>query len=491
MFRYGFKPSTTIGTTAVAPKFKVAAPGLAGSRRSFSHSSRWAKQRVVILGSGWGGYELMRKVDKRSYDVVMVSPNTYFAMTPLLASTAVGTIEFRCALEPVRRYPQVVSFQAQATSIDLKNKSINCLPTVGGSASKLKNGSESPGTEVGSSRDFEHSALYPGVKPFALDYDILTISVGCYSQTFNTPGVKEFGHFLKDVKDARRIRSRILECFELAASPTVTDVERANLLHFVVVGGGPTGIEFAAELHDLIEEDMKRHYPHVSKFCRITIYDVSSTILGAFDKSLVEYAMTQFQRQGVQIKTERHVVKVNKANIEIKEDGTVPFGMLVWSTGLAPNPLIASLKELEHDEKTHSLRVNGHFNPKTVDGKELKDVYVIGDAAMLDQKLPATAQVANQEAVHLAKILNARVRDLPLPGPFEFHNQGIMTYIGNWKALFDRSGATQDGFREGGRFAWLLWRSAYWVKAMSWRNRCTLAFYWFANWIFGRSITRF
>lgn len=77
-----------------------------------------------------------------------------------------------------------------------------------------------------------------------------------YSQTFSTPGVKEHAHFLKDVKDARRIRSRILETFELAAQPTLSDVERANLLHFVIVGGGPTGIEFAAELHDLLASDM-------------------------------------------------------------------------------------------------------------------------------------------------------------------------------------------------------------------------------------------
>lgn len=148
--------------------------------------------------------------------------------------------------------------------------------------------------------------------------------------------------------------------------------------------------------------------------------------------------------------------------------------MLVWSTGLAPNPLIESITDLQHDEKTHScveactlclshpvltsapslpsasdrrsalarLTVNDYFQPTYKDGTICEDVYVIGDCASLKEKLPATAQVANQEAKHLSKILNNHVRDRAPPGPFEFKNQGIMTYVGNWNALFDRTNAS-------------------------------------------------
>mgnify|MGYP001569043456 FL=1 len=121
-------------------------------------------------------------------------------------------------------------------------------------------------------------------------------------------------------QDARRIRSRILECFEQAAQPTVNDDERRALLHFVIVGGmtrvpacfaalaetatllrsgGPTGIEFAAELNDLLSTDLLRHYPTLAPMARITVYDVAPKILAAFDSSLVDYAVSQFQRQGV------------------------------------------------------------------------------------------------------------------------------------------------------------------------------------------------
>jgi NADH dehydrogenase len=86
-------------------------------------------------------------------------------------------------------------------------------------------------------------------KPFVIDYDKLVISVGAYAQTFGVPGVKEHATFLKTVSDARRIRNRIIECFEQASQPHLTDAQRAGLLHFAVVGGGPTGIEWSAELH--------------------------------------------------------------------------------------------------------------------------------------------------------------------------------------------------------------------------------------------------
>ncbi len=194
---------------------------------------------------------------------------------------------------------------------------------------------------------------YPGQQPFALPYDKLVIAVGAYSQTFDTPGVKEHAFFLKDVKDARRIRSRILQVMELAAQPTVSDEERRKLLHFVVVGGGPTGTEMASELHDLLESDLKRAYPSLTPLATITIYDVAPQILAAFDKGLVEEATKKFARDGIRIKNNHHVEEVKEASLVIREEGEVPYGLLVWSTGLAPNPLIESITHLKRNEKTH------------------------------------------------------------------------------------------------------------------------------------------
>ncbi|KAF5373261.1 hypothetical protein D9615_007477 [Tricholomella constricta] len=306
-----------------------------------------------------------------------------------------------------------------------------------------------------------------GNTPFPIRYDKLVIAVGAYSQTFNVPGVKENAHFLKDVKDARKIRSRILECFEQANQPTVSDVEKRKLLNFCIVGGGPTGVEFAAELHDLLHSDIAKHYPALARLSKINLYDVAPQILGSFDNSLVK--------------------------MFVEEQGEVPFGLLVWSTGLAPNPLIESITEAKKHERTIGLLTDEHLNVINNDGTKDEDVWVIGDCGIIDgEPLPATAQVASQKGKYLAHKLNKIVKDESAPKPFEFKNFGSLAYIGNWKAIYDRPGV-EEGFmtKESGRVAWLLWRSAYFTMTLSWKNKILVPFYWFLNWIFGRDLTRF
>lgn len=123
-----------------------------------------------------------------------------------------------------------------------------------------------------------------------------------------------------------------------------------------------------------------------------TIYDVASHILGAFDKSLQQYAEDKYTRRGIAIKGNRHVTAVHEGALDIKEEGRVHAGLMVWNTGLAPNPLIDSIDDLEKDPKTHSLQISETFNPRTREGKVLSDVFCIGDASALENKLPATAQ---------------------------------------------------------------------------------------------------
>ncbi|KAA1471917.1 FAD/NAD-P-binding domain-containing protein [Dentipellis sp. KUC8613] len=453
--------------------------------RQFSFSAPRGKQRLVILGSGWGGYEVMRKVDKKRWDVTLVSPNNYFNFTPLLASCSVGTLEYRCAVEPVNRYsPDVRAYQAWCDHIDFQRKTLQCMP-----ATPPLPFEESPAPKIDNT-----TTGFPGTgTPFSVKWDKLVIAVGAYSQTFNVPGVKEHAHFLKDVKDARAIRTRILECFEQANQPIVTDVERRHLLNFCIVGGGPTGVEFAAELHDLLHTDMARHYPALARMAKISLYDVAPKILGNFDRGLAEYAEKKFRRDGITLYTSHHVERVESGKMYVKEQGEVHFGLLVWSTGLAPNPLIKSITELKKHPKTGSIITNDHLNALQADGTPNPDVWAIGDAAIIDTAaLPATAQVANQKARYLTKKLNKLVKDKDAPEPFEFHNQGTLAYLGDWKAIYDRSqAASGPKNKETGRLAWLLWRSAYFTMTLSLRNKILIPTYWFLNWIFGRDLTRF
>ncbi|KAF7439955.1 hypothetical protein PC9H_000292 [Pleurotus ostreatus] len=490
------------------------APAYANSR-AFSSSLPRNKERLVILGSGWGGYEVLRAIDKERWNVTMISPNNYFNFTPLLASCAVGTLEFRCATEPVRRYsPEVVAYQAWCDHIGKPCQRFGEEILILERSATDRFSSETiamctlitfsaPGMPATPPLSFETRSApkadatttqFPGTgTPFTLTYDKLVIAVGAYSQTFDVPGVKEHAHFLKDVKDARAIRTRILECFEQANQPTISDVERRKLLNFCIVGGGPTGVEFAAELHDLLHTEMERHYPGLTRFAKISMYDVAPQILGMFDESLVKYAEKTFKRDGISIFTSHHVERVEPGKLFVKEQGEVPFGLLVWSTGLAPNPLVQSASDVKKDLKTSSIITNDHLNVLKEDGTPYSDVWAIGDAAMIeDARLPATAQVANQKAKYLTKKLNRLVKDKDSPKPFEFHNQGSLAYIGNWKAIYDRSGTGNNVMnKETGRLAWLLWRSAYFTMTLSVRNKILVPTYWFLNWIFGRDLTRF
>ncbi|KAJ8596882.1 NDE1, mitochondrial external NADH dehydrogenase [Rhizopogon salebrosus TDB-379] len=487
-----FKARLSVVCGRVQP---LPAKRLVTAARTFASSAPRSKQRLVILGSGWGGYEILRGIDKKRWNVTIVSPTNAFNFTPLLASCAVGTLEFRCAIEPVRRYSPQVSW---CDAIDFKQKTLKCVPAT-------------PPLEQSASAPLAEKS--PTETGFTLRYDKLVIAVGAYSQTFNVPGVKEHAHFLKDVRDARAIRARIIECkcFEQANQPVLSDIQRRNLLNFCIVGGGPTGVEFSAELHDLLHAELERHYPALARMAKITLYDVAPNILGNFDKSLGVYAEDKFRRDGISIKTRHHVERVEKDRMFVKEQGEVPFGLLVWSTGLAPNPLIQSIDSLEKHEKTHrsveslmdgvalvdicgvsSLFTDQNLNIITKDGHVDPDVWAIGDAANIKgQLLPATAQVANQKGKYLAQKLNKIVKDQEHTKPFEFHNKGSLAYLGDWKAIYDRSSADTVKTKESGRLAWLLWRSAYFTMTLSIRNKILVPTYWFLNWIFGRDLTRF
>ncbi|QUC18622.1 uncharacterized protein UV8b_02863 [Ustilaginoidea virens] len=426
------------------------------------------RERIVILGSGWAGYAAARTLSPSKTCRVLISPRSHFAFTPLLASTSVGTLEFRAAVEPVRRLGLDEFHQGWASAIDFNNKVVRVEANERGDVSAATNQPQVKGEE------------------FDVKYDRLIIAVGCYSQTFGIQGVKEHAHFLRDVGDARAIRLQILQAFETADLPTTPDEERKKLLHFAVVGGGPTGIEFAAELHDLIKEDLSRMYPGLPGYCAITVYDIAPKVLPMFDAKLAAYATETFHRQGIRVKTEHHLTRIRRQGrtlmLQIKEEPEeVGASIVVWSTGLMQNPL---------DPKTGGIVTNSRLQVQLQPAKghpgteTLKDVYAIGDCISVQGGgYPATAQVASQQAVYLAKQLN---KPQGFSRPFHFRNWGVMTYLGGWRAIHQSRADNLKGWA-----AWVLWRTAYLTRSMSLRNKILIPVYWAMTWIFGRDISRF
>ncbi|KAL4868004.1 hypothetical protein BDV12DRAFT_109124 [Aspergillus spectabilis] len=514
------------------PRFSLQGPRVRTATTDILHKPRDDRERVVILGSGWGGYTLSQKLSSKKFAPLVVSPRSYFVFTPLLTDTAGGNLDFSHIVEPVRDPRTKVDFiQAAARAVDLNRKVVLCEPTI------VKSGVTQ--THTDEEDNTRQVKKWETGEPFEVPYDKLVISVGAISKTFKTPGVKDNAIFFRDIGDSRRVRRRVRECFELAVLPTTSPEMRQHLLHFSIVGAGPTGTELAAALRDFIAGDLITLYPDLHGIPRISLYDVAPTVLSMFDESLSRYAMDTMKKEGIDIRTSHHIQDLRWGppgaeppyemdprsclTLTTKEEGKVGVGMCVWVTGNAMNELIShSLREVEgfpansavvKDEsgsqdasqgswsykkapKTGALLVDGHLRVQLQhqDGHTavLQDVFALGDNAVLETGTPpATAQVTSQEAKWLATRLNRG--DMQTSSHFSFHNMGTLAYIGNANALMQLP--EEDGKhlpqKLTGRMAWFVWSSAYLTMTISWRNKLRVAFRWFLNRVFGRDISRY
>lgn len=408
-----------------------------------------SRPTLVVLGTGFGAVSLVKDIDVDRFNVRVVSPRNHFLFTPLLPSTTVGTLEFRSIIEPIRKARKGIQFhQALCTKIRHDEDMIECAGAFKGN-------------------------------PFELKYDYLVVAVGAVSNTFGIPGVEEHAFLLKELSDARAIRQRICECFERAYKPGRTEDEIRGLLHFVVVGGGPTGVEFAAELHDFVTQDVRRWFPDMQQHVRITLLEARGAILTQFDAKLGAYARRHFGRMRVTIRTESMVKEVREDRVILNTGEEIPCGLVVWSTGIGPTKLVADLPFKK--DPMNRLVVDDHF---LVQGA--RNIYAVGDCACVDgQEHPPTAQVAQQEGAYLARILNRMVRQKTAE-PFEYRHMGMLAYIGERRALADLKNVKGRGFA-----TWLFWRSAYVTKLMSFKSKMLVLQDWFRTFLFGRDISHF
>ena len=269
------------------------------------------RQRLVVLGTGWGSYSVLKFVDKKLFDVIVVSPRNHFLFTPLLCSTTVGTLEFRSIIEPVRNtgFRDEHHFQlAEAVALHQDEKKLVCVSTLNNEA-----------------REFY--------------YDKLVIGVGAVGNTFGVSGVFEHAFFLKEIADARKIRNQILKNFELAMQPGISMEDKKQLLHFVIVGGGPTGVEFGAELYDFMKQDVTRLYSHEREHVRVTLIEARH-ILPSFDERLRHFAEKKIKQRKQFNLIQNSVAEVCSDHVKLQDGAVVPCGLVVWSTGLAPRPFV-------------------------------------------------------------------------------------------------------------------------------------------------------
>lgn len=347
----------------------------------------------------------------------------------------------------------------------------------------------------------DESEIKGAVSETEVPYDMLVVGVGAENATFGIPGVREHSCFLKEIADAQRIRKKIMDCIETAAFKGQDPAEVDRLLHMVVVGGGPTGVEFAGELQDFFEDDIKRLIPEISDRFKVTLIEALPNVLPSFSKQLIEYTESTFKEEKIDIRTKTMVKNVTDKYVEaeaVNPDGSkerikFPYGLLVWATGNALRPLVKDLmsKIPAQAESRRGLAVNEYL---VVQGA--RDIWAVGDCAVAGYA--PTAQVAAQEGNFLAKLFNnmAQTEDLERnirelssslnlkPGinaaevskkiedsekqllrikdlkPFHYSHQGSLAYIGSEKAVADVAWFNGN-FASGGQWTYLFWRSAY------------------------------
>lgn len=483
------------------------------------------RERVVVLGSGWAAHALLKVADPTKLAILVVSPANHFVFTPMLASAAVGTVEYRSMTEAVRAANPMIEnyFQGQAVDVDVQKKIIKV---------QLNDLVDEIGTP-------------PLVQ---VPYDKLVVAVGCKVADNLVPGAKEFCLRLKTCDDARNLRDGIGECLEYACRPDVTSKdmvtgngmkmaeseaerrrkERSRRVTFAIVGGGPTGVELAGELSDFLKDITRPRvgaYSILREDVRIVLLHGGKDLVPAFDPELREHALKSLQKEGVEVMLNTKVLEVGRDFIkyEPKESGieeTLDVGLTIWAAGTAPVPFInALLEKLPESARGKSGRINvdEFLRCPTGDEEIFGSILCMGDAASFADKatsiLPQTAQVAGQQGAFAARLLSRgydltatppllakngpmmlnawmKLRGLEKAVGFDFVNLGLLAYVGSGEALTQIQIGDVPILSYAGSISFVLWRSVYLVKQVATRNRLLVTFDWFKSKVFGRDITR-
>jgi NADH dehydrogenase FAD-containing subunit len=406
---------------------------------------------LLILGSGFAAFGLLKRIDLRTYDVTVVSRRNHFLYTPLLASTAVGTVEFRTIIEPVRRSrPGARFLLGDAEAIDVDRRVVCCRSLEGDLA-------------------------------WEQPYDLLAVGVGAEGSTFGIPGVREHACCLKELADARVIRERVVAALERVALPGLDEAERRRMLHFVAVGAGPTGVRFAAELHDLLVTDLPRSYPDLVGLVRVTLLEAGPKMLSGYDAALRDYAAREFHRDGIAVRTDCAVSEVVPTGLRLQSGEQVPAGLVLWAAGFAPTRFVAGLPFAR--DRAGRLITDDHLR---LPGQ--KEIFALGDCARPEGgELPQLAQVAEQQGNYLGKVLNRR-RASRDSGPFVSKNVGISSCLGGGRAIVEAPG---EGPKHTGAWAYQLWRSAVFTQLVSPRNKVLVPLDRLRAYVFGRDLSKF
>ena len=395
-------------------------------------------KRVVIIGAGFGGLKLARKMIGSGYQVVLIDRENYHQFQPLLYQVATAGLEPSSIAFPLRKvFQKETNFHIRIDEVRFINLDEKFI--------LLKN--------IG-----------------RVNFDKLILAYGADTNFFGNENISKYSIPMKSVPEALALRNRILSDYERALSITDYDL-RQELMDIVIVGGGPTGVEIAGALADMRQFILPKDYNELDKQ-EVDIYlvDSGNKLLAAFDEKSSLHAERDLESLGIHILKENRVIDYDGLNVAMSDGKIIRSRKLIWAAGIT----VKKIDGLPETIYSRSGRIN-------VDGYNqvigLDDVYAIGDCAIMvtDDKPngdPQVAQVAMQQAVTLAKNLKAMIKGTTLK-TFHYHDKGIMATIGRKKAV-----AEVFGVKFGGFFAWLTWLFVHLMSILGTKNKLMI----FINW---------
>ncbi len=410
--------------------------------------------RILILGGGFAGVYAARHLEKilarhDNVEITLVSDENFLLFTPMLPEVPSSSIEAKHIISPIRACLRKAKFQnSEGCSIDLERRVVT-------------------------------AAHCPTCGSLELAFDHLVLALGSRTHFYGLPGVAEHALPMKNLSDAMALRNHVIDIFEHADMQSDPDVRKA-MLTFVVAGGGFAGAETVAELHDFAYA-ARRYYPNVRpEEVSVMLVHSGPRIMPEIDEDLASYALEKLRKRGVEVLLNTRVISATAAWVELSDNRRIRTGTLVWTAGVAPSPLLATLPCPRN--KRGQIVVNEYLEVPGYPG-----IWALGDCAEVPNPLtgipcPPTAQHGIRQgktvAQNIAAALGAGGRR-----PFHYKPLGALACLGRRSAV-----AEIFGFKFSGFIAWWLWRTIYLFKLPGLERKARVAMDWTLDLFFPRDI---
>jgi NADH:ubiquinone reductase (H+-translocating) len=409
--------------------------------------------RVVVVGGGFGGLQAVQKLRRAPVEVTLIDRRNFHLFQPLTYQVATGALSPGEIAYPLRaifkRNKNVRVLLAEATGFDLAEREV-------------------------------HLGSVAGVPvPATIPYDSLIVAGGSQYSYFGHDVWSEYAAEVKSLESAILVRGRLLAAFEAAeADPDPHD--QPAWLTFVVVGGGPTGVEMAGQIGELSRDTLRGDFRRIdSRNGRILLVEAADRLLTSFPPSLSEKAKRSLERKGVTAMLNATVVDMDGESVTVEHKGggreRIPTQTIIWAAGVTASRMATTLAELTGAELDRAgrlavepdLTLPGH--PEVI---ALGDMVRVKNAAGEAVIFPGVAPVAMQQGRHAAKVVTARLRG-QTPTPFRYHDKGNLATIGRGSAVADIKGLRLSGF-----IAWLTWLFVHLFYLIGFSNRIIVFFNW-------------